>query len=195
MFFLFSLCKKTPISAEIRKFKLEKTNNMTETTKTDTNANQALLEERLKKLDQKNFDWAAWKKGTLLVLEKIFGQGSLYLKELAGTDYHYNSWSLRDTAGSEDPVKASVRELLHICITDVTNRSEPETPANTGGKEEIMAIVKQFLDDNTLSELKKIANSDKPDMIREEQIMDLIKEKLPKHQEAMLGKLLLWVVR
>lgn len=168
---------------------------MTEPTKMDTNANQALLEERLKKLDQKNFDWAAWKKGTLLVLEKIFGHDSLYLKELAGTDYHYNSWSLRDTAGSEDPVKASVRELLHICITDVTHRSETETPVNTDNKEEIVSIVKQFLDNDTLAELRKIASSETPEMMKEEQVGDLIKEKLPKHQEVMLGKVLLWIVR
>ncbi len=166
---------------------------MTEPTNNDATANKALLEERLKKLDQRNFDWSAWKKNTMLVLEKIFGHNSLYLKELINTDYHYNSWSLRDTAGSEDPVKASVRELLQICITDVANRTESQVPA-TGNKEEILGIIKQFMDNDTLSELTKVAQSNSPSVVKEEQASSLIKEKMPKHLEALLGKILLQIV-
>lgn len=167
---------------------------------TNTAADRALLEERLKKLDQRNFDWAAWKKGTLLVLEKIFGKNSLYVKELTNTDYHYSSWSLRDNAGSDDPVKSSARELLHICLTDVENRGEEKPGEKTDTqkndeKDQGQAILQQFLDEATLEELTNIVRSDKPAMIKEEQIRDFIKEKLPKHQEVMLGKILLWVLQ
>ena len=156
-------------------------------------ANYALLEERLKRLDQKNFDWSAWKKGTLLVLEKIFGPDSLYVKELANTDYQYNSWSLRDTAGSEDPVKESVRELLRICLTDVAVGQEPQK-SKTAEKNttELKEILKQFFDSATLAEIEKIASSDTPAMTKEEQMQKIITDKIPKYQTALLGKILLW---
>ncbi|MFO8001704.1 MAG: hypothetical protein R6U46_10700 [Marinilabilia sp.] len=170
---------------------------MTDPTNQDANADKALLEERLKNLDKRNFDWSSWKKGTRLVLEKVFGPDSLYVKELINTEYEYSSWSLRDTAGSEDPVKSSVRELLQICITDVANRqdtgaqSRPDVDKKTEGRE----ILKQFLNENDFSELKKIAGSDNPAMIKEEKVSNLIKEKLPNHQEMMLGKILLWLLQ
>lgn len=170
---------------------------MAETTNTD--ADRALLEERLKKLDQRKFDWSAWKKGTLMVLEKIFGKNSLYVKELANTDYDHSSWSLRDTAGSKDPVKDSARELINICLTDVDNRGneKPEDANTTPGEknDEGEEILQQFLDEATLSELTNIVSSDKPAMMKEEQIQNFIKEKLPKHQEMMLGKILLWILK
>lgn len=159
---------------------------------TNKTANYALIEERLTRLDKKNFDWSAWKKGTLLVLEKVFGKDSLYVKELESTDYHYNSWSLRDTAGSEDPVKASVKELLNICLTDAEHQQEtpPQTKKN-GTSEQIKEIVKQFLDNATLAEIAKIAAGDAPSMSKEEQIQKIISDKLPKHQNALLAKILL----
>ena len=163
------------------------------------NADRALLEERLKKLDQKKFDWSAWKKGTLLVLEKIFGKNSLYVKELVNTDYHHSSWSLRDTAGSEDPVKSSARELLNICLTDVENRDNEKPGETTAPRNEEKGggqdVLQQFLDQASLEELTKLVKADKPAMIKEEQIRDFIKEKLPKHQEVMLGKILLWMLQ
>ncbi len=154
----------------------------------------ALIEERLKRLDKKNFDWSAWKKGTLLVLEKVFGKDSLYVKELEITDYHYNSWSLRDTAGSEDPVKSSVRELLHICLTDVEHQQEaPPQLKENASSVKIKEIVKQFLDNATLTEIKKIAESNVPSMTKEEKIQKIISDKLPKHQNALLTKILLLI--
>lgn len=160
---------------------------------TNKSANYALLEERLKRLDRKDFDWSAWKRGTLLVLEKIFGKESLYLKELESTDYHYNSWSLRDTAGSEDPVKASVKELLNICLTDAEHQKEhiPSTTINIKS-DQIKEIIKQFLDNATLSEIEKIAAGDAPAMSKEEQIQKIISVKIPKHQNTLLAKIMLW---
>ncbi|PWD99091.1 hypothetical protein [Marinilabilia rubra] len=158
---------------------------------TEKSANYALLEERIARLNKKNFDWTAWKKGTLLVLEKIFGYDSLYVKELSETDYHYNSWSLRDTAGSEDPVKASVRELLNICLTDVEHRSTEPLAQNQGEKSNLTNLLSQFLDNDTVAEFKKIASSGGPLVMKEEQAKDLINEKLPKHQDVLLGKILL----
>jgi hypothetical protein len=160
---------------------------------TNKSANYALIEERLTRLDKKNFDWSAWKKGTLLVLEKVFGKDSLYVKELESTDYHYNSWSLRDTAGSDDPVKAGVRELLNICLTEAEHQSEnkPENKENATS-EQIKEIVKQFLDNATLAEIAKIAESNVPSMTKEEHIQKIISDKLPKHQNALLTKILLW---
>lgn len=151
----------------------------------------ALLTERLNKLDDSHFDWAAWKRGTLLVLEKIFGKESIYVNELMRTDYEYSSWSLRDTSGSGDPVKASCKELLQICITDVNNRPDDDAAAAAIAKEVTEVTLRQFLDKESVDNLSAIANAESPEMEKEEQIMALLKKKLPKHQGAMLGKLLL----
>lgn len=158
-------------------------------------ANYALLEERLKRLDQKNFDWSAWKRGTLLVLEKVFGKESLYVKELENTDYHYNSWSLRDTAGSEDPVKAIVRELLNICLTDAEHSQDnKQAPPKDDKQAQIKEIINQFLDHATLAEIEKIANSEAPAMSKEEEIQKILTEKISNHQTALLTKILIKVM-
>ncbi len=158
-------------------------------------ANYALLEERLKRLDQKNFDWSAWKRGTLLVLEKVFGKESLYVKELENTDYHYNSWSLRDTAGSEDPVKASVRELLNICLTDAEHSQDnKQAPPKDDKQAQIKEIINQFLDHATLAEIEKIANSEAPAISKEEEIQKILTEKISNHQTALLTKILIKVM-
>jgi hypothetical protein len=158
-------------------------------------ANYALLEERLKRLDQKNFDWSAWKKGTLLVLEKVFGKESLYVKELENTDYHYNSWSLRDTAGSEDPVKASVRELLNICLTDAEHSQKTkQAPPKDEKQAQIKEIINQFLDHATLAEIEKIAKSEVPAMSKEEKIQKILTEKIPNYQTALLAKILIQMI-
>ena len=78
----------------------------------------ALLQNRKARLEHKPFDWNAWKKGTLLVLNSLFGEESTYFRELSAIDYQYSSWSLRDTSGSGDPVKASCAELLDICMDE-----------------------------------------------------------------------------
>lgn len=158
---------------------------------TEKSANYALLEDRIARLDQKNFDWTAWKKGTLLVLEKIFGADSLYVRELSETDYHYNSWSLRDTAGSEDPVKASVRELLNICLTDVEHRTPESSAPNQGSQPYLTSILSQFLNNDTMAGIRKIAISTGPVILKEEQVKDLVNKKLPRHQDVLLGKILL----
>lgn len=160
---------------------------------TNKSVNYALLEERLKRLDRKNFDWSAWKRGTLLVLERIFGKESLYLKELENIDYHYNSWSLRDTSGSEDPVKASVRELLNICLTDAEHQKENIPAAATNAKtDQIKEIIKQFLDNATLSAIEKITAGDAPAMSKEKQIQKIISDKIPKNQNTLLAKIMVW---
>ncbi|SFD82198.1 hypothetical protein [Thermophagus xiamenensis] len=165
---------------------------MTPNTSSATNSGKALLEERLKGLDHKNFNWQAWKKGTLLVLKRIFGPDSIYVRELENTDYQYNSWSLRDTAGSEDPVKESVRELLRICITEA-NLNEPlKSNPTTDLSQELKNILSQYFDHATLAEIQKIASAEMPMVAKEEQVGKIISDKIPKYQTALLGKILLW---
>jgi hypothetical protein len=57
--------------------------------------------------------------------------------------------------------------------------------------DEMKELAKQFLDDATQAEISKIARADSPAMQKEEQIKILIKEKLPRLQDLLLGKILL----
>ncbi len=151
----------------------------------------ALLKDRLTKLEDKNLDWAAWKKGTLLVLEKIFGKTSIYVDELDRTDYEFSSWSLRDTSGGGDPVKAGCKELLEICVTDVSSRPSEKAGTPAQIRERVVQTLRQFLDQETLETLETLVNSSTPEMEKEEQMGAFLKKKLPKHQGAMLGRILL----
>ncbi|SKC16882.1 hypothetical protein [Alkalitalea saponilacus] len=126
-----------------------------------------MLEDRLEKLWNRSFDWAAWKKGTLLVLKNAFGEESAYYKQLFKTDYEYSSWSLRDTAGSGDPVKSSCAELLEICIMDLKQKSTNQT-LQTG------EILKKFLSSETPDQIEAIIKSDVPQFEKEEKIEEIL---------------------
>lgn len=129
-----------------------------------------LLEERRKKLDQKPFDWTAWKKGTLLVLKGAFGENSAYHKQLSQTEYEYSSWALRDTSGSGDPVKSACAELLDICMIDLKSSSfQQNTP-------ETLAIdsYKKFLPQVTIDEIRATLGSDLSPFQQEEKILEIL---------------------
>ncbi|WP_175576956.1 hypothetical protein [Alkaliflexus imshenetskii] len=129
-----------------------------------------LLEERRKKLDQKPFDWSAWKKGTLLVLKGAFGENSAYHKQLSQTEYEYSSWSLRDTSGSGDPVKSACAELLDICMIDLKSSSFQQNST------EALAIdsYRKFLPQATIEEIRAILGSDLPPFQQEEKVLNIL---------------------
>lgn len=126
-----------------------------------------LLQERLKKLEQKSFDWSAWKKGTLLVIKNIFGEESYYYNQFSSVDYEYNSWSLRDTSGSGDPVKSSFAELINICMIDLKSRQQQSNkPYNE--------ILVKYLPSYIIEEFKEINSKDDPIYEKEEKIKQIL---------------------
>ncbi len=131
-----------------------------------------MLEERRKKLEHKTFDWAAWKKGTLLVLKNIFGEKNHYYKQLNDLEYEYNSWSLRDNSGSNDSIKTSCSDLIDICIIDVKG-----SKYNNVTIEELSldSIISKFLPEKIISKIKLILSEDTTQYVKEEKLTELLK--------------------
>jgi hypothetical protein len=141
-------------------------------TNATTSPNLSLLLDRKAKLDHKPFDWAAWKKGTLLVLKVAFGEESPYFKQLNEIEYEYSSWSLRDTSGSSDPVKPSCEELLDICILDIQNQDNKAD----SHKEKISELFFKYLPAKTNKKIAQTISSDLSAFQIEEKINTLLKD-------------------
>lgn len=144
------------------------------------------IKERSDKLDQKPFDWVAWKRGTLLVLQNLFGNESTYYKQLAATDYEYSSWSLRDASGSSDPVKSSCLDLLDICRTDIMSHQE----STLGTKEKMAKLLRQYLTDSQISKILEVTRSEIPPYQKNEQISEILKTLSPDLSTKVLIDLL-----
>ncbi len=151
---------------------------------TSINPQAAILQiqERSDKLDQKPFDWVAWKRGTLLVLQNIFGKDSAYYKQLAETDYEYSSWSLRDTSGSSDSVKSSCLDLLDICRTDLLSQQE----GSVSTKEKMAKLLGQYLTGSQISNIMEVVHSEAPPHQKNEQIGEILKAFSPELSTKVL---------
>ncbi len=140
------------------------------------------IKERSDKLDQKPFDWVAWKRGTLLVLQNIFGNENAYYKQLAETDYEYSSWSLRDTSGSSDPVKSSCLDLLDICRTDLMSHQE----GSVSTKEKMAKLLSQYLTDSQISKIMEVVQAEVPPHQKNEEIGEILKAFSPELSTKVL---------
>jgi len=79
----------------------------------------SLLEQQLQKINAKDFDLDAWKKYTIILLSKIFGDDNQKIKLIEQLEYEFNSWSLRDASGNEsyeDGTKKLATEIIQASI-------------------------------------------------------------------------------
>jgi len=81
-----------------------------------------LLEQQIKNLNASDFDFEAWKKYSILILERIFGSANEKMKQLENIDFEYSSWSLRDASGNESYEEGSKRlakEVIKAAIDEL----------------------------------------------------------------------------
>ncbi len=122
----------------------------------------ALLKGQLARLDEKKFDFDAWKNHTLIFLERIFGKENSKLNLIKELHYDYSSWNLRDTAAAgktkdKDPVKMQAREILTATITELEKLGLPQNKLET---EKIWVLLKDELTGKQAKEIEVILNSD-----------------------------------
>jgi len=127
----------------------------------------ALLKEQLARLDEKKFDFDAWKNHTLIFLERIFGKENSKLILIKKLHYDYSSWNLRDTAAAgktkdKDPVKMQAREILMATITELEKLGLPQNKLET---ENIWVLLKDELTGKQAKEIEVILNSNDSDRI------------------------------
>lgn len=122
----------------------------------------ALLKEQLARLDEKKFDFDAWKNHTLIFLERIFGKENSKLNLIKGLHYDYSSWNLRDNAAAgkakdKDPIKMQAREILIATITELEKLGLPK---NRLDNEKVWELLQDELTGRQLKEIETILNSE-----------------------------------
>lgn len=80
------------------------------------------LNELLNSIDQKNFNYDAWKIKASIIIQNIFGVDDSKVELLKSLHYDYSSWSLRDENGTniKDSVKDQARSIIDGAILELS---------------------------------------------------------------------------
>ena len=139
-----------------------------------------LLKTQIDKLNNKGFDLDAWKKSTIIILARIFGENNLKIKQIESIEYDYSSWSLRDTTGFNtylDSCKKLGREILQASVDELETLGLPITEETTD--EFFLVITGALQDELKGSQVKEInqilASGENPDAKRDK-ILEKLKE-------------------
>ena len=120
-----------------------------------------LLEEQIKKLDEKDFDLDAWKQYTIVLLARIFGDNNQKIKQIEKIEYDHSSWALRDTSGSSsylDTCKKLGKEILTASIDELETFGIPDKKVTTTGSFPVEVIVTALEDELKVSQFKEIVS-------------------------------------
>jgi len=88
-----------------------------------------LLKKQISKLDAEDFDLEAWKTGSIILLEKLFGAENQKMQQMEKIKYDQSSWALREAKGSKnmmDTCKKQGKEIMEIAIDELTHLGSPE---------------------------------------------------------------------
>jgi hypothetical protein len=78
-----------------------------------------LLQKQIDKLNDDDFDLNAWKNGTTMVLERIFGPQNRKITAIEQIKYELSSWSLRDAKGSRSQLESCKQQGREILLTAI----------------------------------------------------------------------------
>ena len=139
-----------------------------------------LLQAQIEKLKIKEFDLDAWKKATIIILARIFGENNQKIRQIESIEYDYSSWSLRDTTGSNtylDSCKKLGREILQASIDELEILGLPkgaEIP------DEFFQVITNALQDELKGsqnrEIAQILASGESQEAKREKILEKLKE-------------------
>ena len=137
-----------------------------------------LLKAQIDKLDAKKFDLEAWKKYTIIILARIFGDNSQKIRQVESIEYDYSSWSLRDTSGSSsylETCKKLGREILEASIEELKTFGLPASEEDPGKLFEVITdALQDELKGSQYKEIKKIIiDGSDPEEIRKEILTQL----------------------
>jgi hypothetical protein len=135
-----------------------------------------ILKQQVDKLNAKDFDLEAWKKYTIVMLARIFGDTSEKIRQIESIEYDYSSWSLRDTSGSSsylESCKKLGRNILEASIEELETFGLPD---HSTEDDRFFSIIIEALQD----ELKGSQFRELKDVIlkteKEEDLHDRIRE-------------------
>lgn len=138
-----------------------------------------LLKAQIDKLQAKDFDLEAWKKYTIIMLARIFGDNTQKIKQIESIEYDYSSWSLRDTVGSSsylDTCKKLGREILSASIDELETLGLPRS--EDVPDEFFQAIEEALMDElkgSQFKEIRQIISSGESRENKKEQVLEKLK--------------------
>ena len=116
-----------------------------------------LLENQLKQIDDKSFDFSSWKKATILLTSSCFGPNSAQVDALEKIEYAYSSWTLRDEPGTSDPLKNECKTTLLTIINEFRIKVENDSAESSSTvADDYTFLWSTFADELTGSSLKKL---------------------------------------
>jgi hypothetical protein len=118
-----------------------------------------LLKNQAMKLDAKDFDLKGWKKHTVLLLQRIFGEKDPKIAQIEQLDFEFSSWSLRDASGNESYEagrKRVGREILEAAISELMAFGMPGKEKNNQDATLALKITSLLFDELKGSQVKQI---------------------------------------
>lgn len=153
-----------------------------------------LLKTQIDKLKARDFDLDAWKKYTIIILARIFGENSVKIRQIESIEYDYSSWSLRDTTGSNiylDSCKKLGREILQASVDELETLGLPEKEAN---QDEFFQVITDALKDELkgtqVKEIGNILSSGDDPNVKRENILEKLKEYGSETSQDILSNIL-----
>lgn len=140
-----------------------------------------LLNDQIKKLNAPDFDFESWKKYSVLILARIFGNKDEKIKQLENIDFEFNSWSLRDASGNESYEEASKKlatEVLKVAIDELNIYGIPKTynPNTEVASSELLNIILDEFKGSQVKELSKILSSRETKTEKKRRVKELVEE-------------------
>jgi hypothetical protein len=139
----------------------------------------SLLQGQIDKLKTKDFDLDAWKKYTIIILARIFGDNSQKVQQIENIEYDYSSWSLRDTSGSSEYLetcKKLGREILQASIDELKTLGLPETSDQPDEfYNAIMDALRDELKGSQVKELEQILSTTDTPETKKEKVLESLK--------------------
>ncbi len=140
-----------------------------------------LLNNQIKKLDAPDFDFESWKKYSVIILARIFGNKDEKIKQLKNIDFEFNSWSLRDASGNESYEEGSKKlatEVLKAAIDELNIYGIPKTynPNTEVAPIELLNIILDEFKGSQVKELSRILSSQDSKSEKKRRVKELVEE-------------------
>lgn len=151
-----------------------------------------IIQKQIDKLETNEFDLAAWKSSTILVLDRIFGSNFQGIKSIENIKYNSGGISTGENStfwNNMSSCKKQGKDILETCINELETFGEREKIENKGSGININLtqnqtvnlnlIISALEDELTVSQMKelnKIMKNGEKESIKKKNIVDKIKE-------------------
>ena len=138
-----------------------------------------LLRQQIDKLDAKDFDLETWKKYTIIILARIFGETNEKIRQIEKLEFRFSSWSLRDASGNEsyeEGTKQLAREILQAAIDEIDAFGLPEKQIKPPDEtiQEFLSLLLDELKGSQVKQLRSILLSGESREEKERQIREIL---------------------